>query len=126
MVGVPWARARLGGRPPPPRRNPGYMPVLIGKVQAAGRAEFVDSYHDSHFHEGLITLKSFPNVLVGFEEVWAEAFSTLCSMKYLRHVWEYCHSKTFYLVIYQTAGLLGKLNRTEQSTKFHKFVKLYL
>ena len=33
----------------------------------------------ARFHEGLLTVKSFPNVLVGFQMFWAETFSMLCS-----------------------------------------------
>ena len=34
---------------------------------------------DSRFCEGLLTLKSFPKVLVGFQKFWAETFNMLCS-----------------------------------------------
>ena len=30
-------------------------------------------------HEGVLTLKSFWNVLIGFQKCWAEAFSMFCS-----------------------------------------------
>ena len=83
--------------------------------------------HVSRFREGLLKLKRLWNVSEVLQKFWAETFSVLCFYdRYLDHVWAYSHSKTFHLITYQPNGLWYNLYRLEQSTKFQKFVRLYL
>ena len=61
--------------------------------------------NNSRFHEGLPPLKRFPSALVGLQKFWAETLASCVLMTDLFHLWAYCHSKIFYLMIYQTTCL---------------------
>ena len=57
-----------------------YPPLTCHKLATKPHVIFfLTGMSISRFHEGLLTLKSFPNVLVGFQEFWSETFCMLCS-----------------------------------------------
>ena len=66
---------------------------------------FFGRQHNSRFNEGLLTLKSFMNVFVGFQKFVRELLVCYVLMTDLLHASSYCHSKYFFLLIYQRTDL---------------------
>ena len=92
----------------------------------AGRTKILP-FISSRFHEGLLTLKSFPKVSVGFQKFWAETSGMLCSHDRFTSCLGILPPKTIiFNNLSQPTGLRYKLYHPEQSTKFQKFGRLYL